>query len=192
MINRKHISVPNILSFYRLISFPIVLYFVLIQNEKVFILLLIINLITDVLDGFIARRFNLVTEFGARIDSIADIGTYILAFTGILIFKSLEFAPFLPSFYVFLTLFVATQLLSIIKFNQISSLHLYSWKIGGYIQGCFFFILFTFDFFTVFYYITIYWGILSFCEHIVIQLLLPQMKSNQKGLYWVLKNEALE
>jgi CDP-diacylglycerol--glycerol-3-phosphate 3-phosphatidyltransferase len=187
MINRKNITIPNILSFYRILSFPIVLIFALNNQEKIFVILLIINLITDVLDGVVARLFKMQTELGARLDSIADIGTYILAILGIFLFKSSEFAPHLTSFYVFILLFLTTNILSIIKFKRLPSLHLYSWKIGGYIQGFFFFVLFAFDFYPWFYYFMITWGILAFCEHITIQLIIRNMTSNLKGIYWVLK-----
>lgn len=93
MIKRKLLTIPNILSFYRIFSFPLFLYFAIGHEERVFVVLLIINLITDILDGFIARKFNMQTEFGARLDSIADVGTYILAVIGIFIFKAEDFAP---------------------------------------------------------------------------------------------------
>lgn len=128
------------------------------------------------------------TEFGARLDSLADIGTYILAILGVLLFKLDEFQPHLNSFYVFIGFYIASNILSLIKFKRTPSLHLYSWKIGGYIQGIFFFILFVFDFYPGYYYFMIIWGILAFSEHMIIQLILPEMRSNQKGLYWVLKN----
>jgi len=185
---RSKITVPNILSAYRIVSFPVVLFFAISKNENPFVVMLMINLITDILDGWIARAFNMQTEFGARLDSIADIGTYILAIVGVFVFKASDFSPHLASFYIFIFLFVLANIISIVKFGKLPSLHLYSWKIGGYMQGGFFFVLFVFDFYPLFYYIVIGWGILSFCEHISIQLLLKQMKSNQKGLYWVLKN----
>jgi CDP-diacylglycerol--glycerol-3-phosphate 3-phosphatidyltransferase len=189
MIKRKLLTIPNILSFYRIFSFPFVLYFALGHEETLFVVLLMINLITDILDGFIARRFNLQTEFGARLDSIADVGTFILALVGIYVFKENDFAPYLLSFSIFLSLFLLSNIISLIKFGRFPSLHLYSWKIGGYIQGFFFFILFVFGFSSSLYYFMIFWGISSFIEHIVIQLILPEMKSNSKGLYWVLKNK---
>lgn len=186
-LSKKLINIPNILSGYRLLSFPFVLYLVLSHQEKLFAYFLIFNLFTDILDGFIARRFNLQTEFGARLDSLADDGTYILAILGIFIFKAEDFAPHLFSFYLFIGLFLATSVVALLKFGKMPSLHLYSSKIGGYIQGFFFFILFAFGFHTGFYYFMITWGILSFIEHISVQLLLPQMRSNAKGLYWILK-----
>ena len=127
------------------------------------------------------------TEIGAKLDSIGDIGTYIGAIIGVFVFKHAEFEPHLISFYVFIGLFISANLLALIKFGKSASLHLYSSKIGGYIQGFFFFTLFVFDFYTPFYYVMITWGIASFVEHITIQLMIKEMKSNAKGLYWVLK-----
>ncbi len=182
-------TIPNLLSFYRLAAFPVILYLALSGYETAFAVLLIINLVTDVLDGWIARKFNQETKFGSKIDSIADLGTYILAFLGIWLFKRAEFAPHIASFSTFLGLFVLANILSVIKFGKFPSLHLYSWKIGGYIQGFFFAVLFGYDFITPFYYIMVTWGILAFLEHIIIQLIIPEMRTNAKGLYWVLNDK---
>ncbi len=181
------LNIPNVLSLYRLFSFPFVLYLAIAGQERLFVWLICINLVTDILDGWIARVFNMQTEIGARIDSLADIGTYILAIVGIFTFKSVEFSPHWLSFGVFIGMFLMTNIVSLIKFKRFPSLHLYSMKIGGYIQGIFFFVLFVFDFYVAYYYFMISWGIAAFSESIIIQLIIKEMKSNAKGLYWVLK-----
>jgi cardiolipin synthase len=158
--------------------------------QQFFTWLICISLITDILDGWIARRLNMMTEIGAKLDSIADIGTYIGAIIGVFVFKYTEFEPHFFSFFAFIGLFVFANLLSFIKFGKSASLHLYSSKIGGYLQGFFFFFLFVFGFYTTFYYIMISWGIASFLEHITIQLIIKEMKSNAKGLYWVLRERG--
>ena len=186
-IKKQYFTLPNILSFYRIVAFPFILLLALNGYETAFVILLMINLLTDILDGIIARALNQQTEIGARLDSLADLGTYILAVTGVIVFKASDFAPHLLSFGIFMGLFVLANVLSLLKFKRFPSLHLYSWKIGGYIQGIFFFILFVFGFHAGFYYFMIGWGILAFLEHILIQLIIPEMRSNQKGLYWVLK-----
>ena len=186
------LNIPNILTLYRLLSFPFVFYIALMKYESLFVWFFCINLVTDILDGLIARILNMKTEIGARLDSIADLGTYILAFLGIFLFKASDFKPHLLSFLVFISLFFVSYLLSLIRFGRFPSLHLYSWKIGGYIQGFFFFVLFAFGFNVFFYYFMIIWGILAFLEHIIIQLIIPQMVTNAKGLYWVLKGTKKE
>ncbi len=184
---KNKLTIPNALSFYRLLAFPIILYLALAGYEQAFAVLIVINLVTDVLDGMLARLLKQQTEFGAKIDSIADMGTYFLVFLGVGLFKWADFAPHILSFGTFIGLLILSLSLSVIKFGRFPSLHLYSWKIGGYIQGIFFVVLFTFGFYTPFYYIMIIWGILAFLEHIIIQLIIPEMRSNAKGLYWVLK-----
>ena len=185
----KHLNIPNMLSFYRLISFPVVLFFILTNREVVFVILLVINLITDILDGAIARIYNLQTEFGAKLDSLADDGTIVLAILGIVYFKLEEFAPFSRSFTIFLSFYFLTMVISLIKFRRFPGMHLYSAKIGAYLQGLFFFVLFVFDFNSIFYYIVIVWGIASLIENITIMLIESEMRSDFKGLYWILKNK---
>lgn len=184
---KNKITLPNILSFYRLLAFPVILFMALNQREQLFAILIIINLITDILDGFFARILGQRTKFGARLDSIADIGTYLLVFIGIWVFKRADFAPHVFSFSLFIGLLIIALGLSLMKFGRFPSLHLYSWKIGGYIQGTFFFVLFAFGFYTPFYYVMIVWGILAFIEHIIIQLMIPEMRTDAKGIFWVLK-----
>jgi CDP-diacylglycerol--glycerol-3-phosphate 3-phosphatidyltransferase len=185
----KQFTIANRITLYRLFAFPVILYFVLTGKETLFVVFFVINLLTDVADGFIARRLKMETETGARLDSMADNLTYILAFTGIFVFKWEDFRPHLASFLVFIAFLVSTVLLSLVKFKRFPSFHLYSTKIGGYIEGIFFITLFTVGFITPFYYFMIFWGILAAIEHIAIQLVIPRMRSNVKGLYWVLREK---
>lgn len=182
-------SIPNLLSFYRIFTFPLVLYFALSQNELIYFILILIDLISDILDGFIARRFKLQTEFGARLDTFADIGMYILAFLGVVIFKASELDPYIFSLLVFFMVFAIPKIIGWIKFRRFPSLHLFSSKIGGYLQGFFFLHLFIFGFSPGFYYVMIIFGILSFIEQIIIVLIVRDMRSNMKGLYWILNDK---
>lgn len=187
----ENINIPNLLSFYRLLAFPLILYFIIAGKENLFSIFLVINLLTDVADGFIARRFKMETELGARLDSAADNLTYLLAFAGIYAFKLEEFLPYKVSFLIFIGSLLFTIVVSLIKFRRLPSFHLYMTKISGYIQGAFFICLFTVGFIVPFYYFMIIWGILGAIEHITIQLIIPEMRSNVKGLYWVLKEKDI-
>ncbi len=187
MIKWRILNIANSLSFYRIIISPVIFYFAITGEQDLFAVFLTINLITDVVDGYIARKFKMESEFGARLDSFADNFTYLLAFIGIYLFKLEDILPHITSFIIFAGIMISTLIVSLIKFGRFPSFHLYSTKIGGYIQGAFFIVLFVYDFITPFYYFMIGWSILAALEHITIQLIIPELKSNAKGLYWVLK-----
>ena len=66
----KH--VPNILTGIRFLLIPVIFYFALNENYILAVIFLTISGITDVLDGYIARKFNFVTDFGTLFDPLAD------------------------------------------------------------------------------------------------------------------------
>lgn len=71
----KH--VPNILTICRFLFIPFIFTAILNQNYLLAFIFLTLSGITDVLDGFIARRFNCITNFGKLIDPLADKATQI-------------------------------------------------------------------------------------------------------------------
>lgn len=66
----KHI--PNILTILRFIFIPVILYFIFTGNYILGFIFFTISGITDILDGFIARKFNLISDFGKLMDPLAD------------------------------------------------------------------------------------------------------------------------
>lgn len=184
------LNVPNALSLYRLFSFPFIMIFIFLGHEKLFAFFIWFNLTTDILDGWIARKFNQMTEIGARIDGTADTGTYILAITGILVFKWTDIQPHSSVFFIFIGLFIISKVYSIYKLRTGYSFHSYNAKITGYIHGLFFIVLFVFGFLSWFYYLMIISGILLCFENISITYFLNEPRSEVKGLYWVLKERG--
>lgn len=183
------LNVPNIISLYRLLSFPVVLALAILGKEQWFVILISINLVSDIVDGFIARTFNIVTKFGAAVDNLADIGTYILALYGLFAFRWQEVQPHAWLLYIFLSIFVLSYMVAFARFGKVPGLHLYSAVIAGYLQGAFFFVLFVWDFYLWFYYIAVGWGAIAYTEKILVLLNADDIRPGLKGLYWVLKNK---
>lgn len=65
-------NVPNFLTASRLVAAPIVGYLVLHEQHKYALALFAYAGITDLLDGWMARRFNLQTVVGSVVDPMAD------------------------------------------------------------------------------------------------------------------------
>jgi phosphatidylglycerophosphate synthase len=74
---------PNVLSALRIALMPAVLSTALAGSRPWFLALLTIALLTDALDGFLARRWNAGSELGRKLDSAADYLTMITGIAGI-------------------------------------------------------------------------------------------------------------
>ena len=68
-------NIPNMLTLFRLFLIPVfvLVFFSPIDNNLVFsISIFLVAGATDVLDGYIARKYNLVTKWGMVLDPLAD------------------------------------------------------------------------------------------------------------------------
>ena len=84
----SNINLPNLITIGRLVLVPVVLVAIAENRLDIAFWLFLIAGISDGVDGFIARRWNLRTELGAHLDPLADkallIGIYItLSFAGL-------------------------------------------------------------------------------------------------------------
>lgn len=83
----KHL--PNTLTVIRLLLIPAIVFYILTGNYILAFIFFTLSGITDIADGFIARKFNLVSNFGKLMDPLADKLTQIatlasLVFTNII------------------------------------------------------------------------------------------------------------
>lgn len=66
------INFPNILTTVRLLLIPVYLYFFLRGEYIISGVFFSISGVTDFLDGYLARKYNMVTELGKLLDPLAD------------------------------------------------------------------------------------------------------------------------
>ena len=120
--------IPNTLSFSRIVLCIVLFY--LNPVRLPFILIYIICGITDMLDGFIARKINATSEFGAKLDSVAD-----MLIISVILFK---FIPILKlNFYMVIWVIVialikvSSIIVIFIRFKQFGMIHTYLNKLTG-------------------------------------------------------------
>lgn len=65
-------SLPNLITLARLVMVPVVIVLIVLPNWMGAFLLFLAAGISDAVDGFLAKRYNLQTELGAYLDPIAD------------------------------------------------------------------------------------------------------------------------
>lgn len=76
-------NLPNMITMLRVILIPFFMYFLYTGNFAVALIIFMIASISDFLDGYLARKLNLVTNFGKFMDPTAD---KLLVYSALLIF----------------------------------------------------------------------------------------------------------
>ena len=69
----KILTIPNILSFFRLCLIPVIVWLYVGKQDYLWtLLILMLSGATDIVDGIIARKYNMISNFGKAFDPIAD------------------------------------------------------------------------------------------------------------------------
>ncbi len=76
-IDKKELfSIPNLMCYFRIVMIPVYCYlYITAETPKDYLwatVVVLISALTDLFDGQIARRFNMVTELGKVLDPVAD------------------------------------------------------------------------------------------------------------------------
>ena len=74
---------------------PVIVYLYCFKHDDMWTLVLIIlSTITDIADGYIARKFNMITDFGKFIDPVADKATQLTIFACLITRFKMMLLPF--------------------------------------------------------------------------------------------------
>ena len=65
-------TIPNVMSMFRIALIPVFVCLYLFERDMSAFAILVLSGLTDVVDGFIARRFNMVSAVGKALDPISD------------------------------------------------------------------------------------------------------------------------
>jgi len=164
----------------------------LYNNQPVpFKWLLVISFLTDAIDGYLARAYNVTSKFGATLDSIADDVTVGVAIIGMMVFKPGFLLEEVVLAVILLILYIFQIVFALIRYGKISGFHTYLAKISAVFQAIFL-LLFFFLPQPVYqlFYLTAIITIAELAEELMLILLLPRWQANVKGLYWVIKKQG--
>jgi phosphatidylglycerophosphate synthase len=180
----------NGLTVYRLLMAPVLATLAYAGNESLFRWLLPVSFFTDMLDGWLARKLNVTSETGTRLDSIADDLTICASVFALFIFRSSFAEEQKWVLYSLLLLFLLQNITAVWKYKKLTSFHTYSAKLSALLQGCFLILLFILPqpVYILFYAAALITAV-DLIEEIILTLILPSWKANVKGLYWVLQEK---
>ncbi|MBI3700695.1 MAG: CDP-alcohol phosphatidyltransferase family protein [Afipia sp.] len=65
-------NLPNIITLMRILLVPVIIWAIASQQMKLAFFIFVVAGVSDAIDGFLAKRFNMVTDIGALLDPVAD------------------------------------------------------------------------------------------------------------------------
>lgn len=181
----------NLITLYRTVVFPFLVYLIFTHQFDIFKWLLIISFLTDAIDGFLARGYKINSILGARLDSIGDDLTVLAGVLGLVVAQP----DFLLDNWVFfaipLVLFFIQMTMALVRYGKVSSFHTYLAKAAAVLQGFFLCSMYLFPqpVWWLFYSAAVVTSV-ELLEEIIIVLVLKEWKTNVHGVYWVLKSES--
>ena len=73
LLTREQVlTIPNAMSAFRIVLIPFIIWTYAIDRHYLSVSLVVLSAISDMLDGFVARKLNMISDFGKFIDPLAD------------------------------------------------------------------------------------------------------------------------
>jgi len=180
--------VINGITLYRVIAAPILLVLLFTKQYDIFKWLLGVSFFTDLIDGYLARKFKVTSILGTKLDSIGDDLTVLVGLIALFVLKLDFIKQHIIILIILLVLFLVQTTFAFIKYRKMTNFHTLLAKTAALLQGVFL----IFAFFTeqpslILFYAAIIVTLLELIEEIILVGMLPQWKANVKGIYWTLK-----
>ena len=124
---------PNLVSATRILIAPLMFVFAFLQMELWFLAALIFSGCTDILDGLLARKLNMITPLGAHLDSWGDFTIYsTMAICAWILWPEITRRELLY-YALILFSFLLPALVGIVKFGKFTGYHTWSVKIAVFV-----------------------------------------------------------
>lgn len=173
---------PLICILYRFSAGPTLLWAACQGYQSLFVSLFVLAFVSDVIDGMIARRLQIVTAGLREADSRADLCLYLCVIAAIW----LVYPQVLREFGVPLAIAIAAQCLqwitSLLKYGRLASYHSYSAKFWGISLAIATVSLFAFDYAGLPFLATLIIGTLHNLEEVAMTVILPNWTFDVKTI----------
>ena len=182
--------VINGITLYRVIAAPILLVLLFTKQYDIFKWLLGVSFFTDLIDGYLARKFKVTSIVGTKLDSIGDDLTVLVGLIALFVLKLEFIKQHIIIFMILLVLFLVQTTYALNRYGKMTNFHTYLAKTAALLQGVFLILVFfTEEPSLILFYAATIITMLELTEEIILVNLLPQWQANVKGIYWVLKNK---
>ncbi|MBW2963358.1 CDP-alcohol phosphatidyltransferase family protein [Candidatus Woesearchaeota archaeon] len=178
-------QLPNLLTAVRFFSIPILWFLALYQQKTIFTILFIITALTDIFDGFAARKLKAISKFGAKFDTVSDdLMTLSAVFWIYFLIPEILTQNIIPLL-ILLAFFVIDYLVRIIKHKTIElPFHTVLDKIGALTGFLFLSHALIFGYSQIFLYVLVIIGSLMAIEETLLCLTRKKIDENTKSIFF--------
>jgi cardiolipin synthase len=190
MHHKRIYYIVNGISIYRIIAAVFLVYLILVKDVNWFKWLLAISFFTDMIDGYMARKYEVTSIIGSRLDSIGDDMTIAAAMVGLILLKTDFIRQERVLLFSLFALYVVQNAVALIKYRKTTAFHTYSAKAGALFQGLFLILVFFLDSPPmILFYTALIITAINLIEETIMIILLPHWKTDVKGLFWMNEKE---
>ena len=181
----------NGITLYRTVAGPFLLILIFTGQYDIFKWLLGVSFFTDLIDGFLARKYKVTSVLGTRLDSIGDDLTVLVGVIALFVLEGTFIKEHIIVFIILLVLFLVQIIFAFTRYRKMTNFHTYLAKTAALLQGIFLIITFFTDQPNlILFYAAAIVTMLELIEEIILVSLLKHWKANIKGIYWVLKEKS--
>ncbi len=179
-------TIPNLLSLFRIVAAPVLLLAASFGQTKLFFFLFGAMLLSDALDGFVARALHQTSELGARLDSYGDILTYLA--TPLAVWWLWPEIILKEKTYILaaVILFILPAFFALFKFGKLASYHTWITKLSALLMSLGVVVLLLWHQ-PLLFHIAVWFLAVETVENIAITCILHEQKSNIHSIWHALK-----
>lgn len=185
-------SIPTALTVFRLLSAPVLMVLAYMGRERFFLWLAIAALLSDVLDGALARRLGASSETGRLLDSWADLLIALVSFAGATLLWPDTMREEAGYFALVLAALVIPNAWGLLRFRRLLGYHTISAKASGVFLAVGAVLLFI-GLTPILFRVAAFVELAVAAEYLAISLILPQWNTEMKSAWhaWRLRRNSV-
>ncbi|MFT5861698.1 MAG: phosphatidylglycerophosphate synthase [Flavobacteriales bacterium] len=189
MFTFKNYNIADWFSFYRIISAPFLLALLFFDVRILFASLLLVSYLTDAIDGYLARKYNIMSPRGSQLDSMGDQITLSVGLIGLFYFETEFLKTNLIVILIAFIPYIIQMVIAYNKYGKATAFHTYLAKTSALVQSAFILWALFFDPVYALFYVMVALGILETLEEITLIFMYDKWVSDVKSIFTALRDK---